>query len=432
MDNLYREFGISDEVWNAGQALASTLTSQFADIDATAEFNQAKVITAFKNCRVRTACLTASTGYGYDDIGRDTLEEVYAEIFRCEAALVRPQITCGTHALTTALFGILRPGDELISAVGAPYDTLEEVIGVRPSVGSLAEFGVTYKKIDLLPDGNPDIDALKAAISDKTRMITIQRSKGYATRPSLSVAEIGEIVAAAKSVKKDILCMVDNCYGEFTERIEPTEVGADMCVGSLIKNPGGGLAPSGGYIAGSEYCIERCAAWLNAPGLGREVGANLGTLPAMYQGLFLAPSVVANAVKGAVFAAKVYESLGYNCVPRSNESRHDIIQCVELTSPEAMLAFCRGIQSAAPVDSYVTPVAAPMPGYDSEVVMAAGTFIQGSSIELSADGPLREPYAVYFQGGLTWQHAKLGILSSLQAMCDDGIVTEGQIADAIG
>ncbi|MBQ3101358.1 MAG: methionine gamma-lyase family protein [Clostridia bacterium] len=424
MENLYRDFGISDGVWEIGERLIPTLAERFAEIDANAEFNQAKVIGAFRRCRVRTACLTASTGYGYDDIGRDTLEEVYADIFKSEAALVRPQITCGTHALTTALFAVLRPGDELISAVGAPYDTLEEVIGVRPSVGSLAEFGVSYKKIELKENGAPDIPLLVSSITDKTKLITIQRSKGYATRPTLSVAEIGEIIAAVKAVRSDILCMVDNCYGEFTERIEPTEVGADMCVGSLIKNPGGGLAPSGGYIAGTEYCIERCAAWLNAPGLGREVGANLGTLPAMYQGLFLAPSVVANAVKGAVFAARVYEEFGYNCVPKSNESRHDIIQCVELGSREAMLAFCRGIQSAAPVDAYVTPVAAPMPGYDSEVVMAAGTFIQGSSIELSADGPLREPFAVYFQGGLTWQHAKLGVLSSLQAMADDGLIPE--------
>ena len=417
--NLYKDFGISDRVWEFCEKIEDSLALRFSSIDKTAEYNQARVILAMKKNRVSTACLTASTGYGYDDLGRDTLEAVYADIFHTEAALVRPQITCGTHALTIALRSVLRPGDELISAVGAPYDTLEEVIGVRESVGSLAEFGISYKAVALTDKGLPDLERIKKAISDKTRLVTIQRSKGYTSRASLSVEQIGEIISVVKGVRPDIICMVDNCYGEFTQKTEPSDVGADMCVGSLIKNPGGGLAPSGGYIVGTNYCIERCAAMLNAPGLGREVGANLGTLPNLYQGLFLAPCVVAGALKGAVYCSGVFEALGYKCGPRAAEERYDIIEAVELGSAEKMLAFARGIQSAAPVDSFVTPVAAPMPGYDSEVVMAAGTFIQGSSIELSCDGPIRAPYTVYYQGGLTYPHAKLGVMSALQSMADD-------------
>ena len=387
-----------------------------------AEFNQAKVIAAMQKNRVNATHFNLSTGYGYDDEGRDNLERVYADCFGTEAALVRPQITCGTHALALALGANLLPGDELLSPVGGPYDTLEEVIGIRPSPCSLKEYGVSYRQVDLLPDGGFDYDGIRAAINEKTRLITIQRSKGYATRPSYSVEEIGKLIAFCKECKPDVLCMVDNCYGEFVETQEPTNVGADMVVGSLIKNLGGGLAPTGGYICGRKSCIERCAYRLSAPGLGREVGANLGLLTSFYQGLFLAPTVVSSAVRGAVFAAACYERLGFRVVPGSGETRRDIIQAVELGSREAMVAFCKGIQSAAPVDSYVTPEPWAMPGYESEVIMAAGAFVQGASIELSADGPIRPPYAMYFQGGLTWFHAKLGILMSIQKLLDAGII----------
>ena len=421
--NVYARLGVSDKVYALGQAVQQKLSERFEAIDSTAEFNQAKVIAAMQKNRVNAACFSMSSGYGYNDVGRDTLERVYADCFHTEAALVRPQITCGTHALAVALSANLRPGDELLSAVGQPYDTLEEVIGIRPSPCSLAEYGVTYNEVPLLPDGHADLAGIRAAITEKTRLVTIQRSKGYATRPTLSVREIGEIIRAVRSVRADVVCMVDNCYGEFTERIEPSDVGADMIVGSLIKNPGGGLAPVGGYICGTKACVERCAFRLSAPGLGQEVGANLGVMTQLYQGFFLAPTVTASALKGAIFAAAVYERLGFSVVPASTEERHDIIQAIELGSEEAMVAFCRGIQAAAPVDSYVTPVPWEMPGYDSRVIMAAGAFVQGSSIELSADGPIRPPYAVYFQGGLTWVHAKLGVLMSLQKMADAGLVS---------
>ena len=372
--------------------------------------------------RVSEGCFQYASGYGYNDRGRDTLEKVYASAFHTEAALVRPQITCGTHALALAFGANLRPGDELISPVGKPYDTLEEVIGIRESNGSLAEYGVTYKQVELLDDGYFDYPAIKAAISDKTRLVTIQRSKGYQTRPSYSVEKIGELIAFIKRINQEIICMVDNCYGEFVETIEPSDVGADMIVGSLIKNPGGGLAPTGGYIAGRADLIENCAYRLTSPGLGKEVGASLGVMKDFYQGFFLAPTVVSGALKGAIFAANIYEALGFGVVPDSSESRHDIIQAVELKTAEGVIAFCKGIQAAAPVDSYVSPEPWAMPGYDSDVIMAAGAFIQGSSIELSADGPIKPPYAVYFQGGLTWSHAKLGILSSLQHLVDAGLV----------
>ena len=422
MREIYASLGISREVYDFGEKILTGLRDRFDAIDATAEYNQAKVLAAMREKQVSGACFATSTGYGYNDLGRETLEAVYAACFHTEAALVRPQITCGTHALALALSANLRPGDELMSPVGAPYDTLEEVIGIRPSVGSLAEYGVTYRQADLKPDGTFDYDAIRAAIGPRTRLITIQRSKGYATRPSFSVEQIGELIAFCKSVKPDVLCMVDNCYGEFVQRTEPSDVGADMTVGSLIKNPGGGLAAAGGYICGTRECVERCARRLTAPGLGKEVGANLGQLPAMYQGFFLAPTVTAGALKGAIFAANVYERLGFACVPNASEPRHDIIQAVTLGSAERMEAFCLGIQAAAPVDSHVTPVPWPMPGYDSDVIMAAGAFVQGSSIELSADGPIRPPYAVYFQGGLTWYHAKTGILMSLQKLYERGLV----------
>lgn len=421
--NIYKELGISDKVYQFSKEILDSLSTRFAEIDKTAEYNQLKVIKAMQDNKVSEACLLGTTGYGYNDLGRDTLEAVYASVFHAQDALVRPQITCGTHALALALISNLRPGDELLSPVGKPYDTLEEVIGIRPSKGSLAEYGITYKQIDLLADGSFDYENIKNAINEKTRLVTIQRSKGYQTRPTLSVQKIGELVSFIKKIKPDIICMVDNCYGEFVERLEPTDVGADMVVGSLIKNPGGGLAPIGGYIAGKRECVENAAYRLTSPGLGKEVGASLGILKDFYQGLFLAPTVTAGALKGAVFAANVYERLGFKVVPNATEPRHDIIQAVTFGTPEGVIAFCKGIQAAAPVDSFVTPEPWDMPGYDSKVIMAAGAFVSGSSIELSADGPIKPPYAVYFQGGLTFEHARFGIMKSLQSIVDAGLVT---------
>ncbi len=423
LTEFYAQMGVSGTVYQYGEEAIAKLRQRFDEIDAISEYNQAKVLSAMQKNRVSAACFAGTTGYGYDDVGRDNLERVYADVFHTEAALVRPQITCGTHALTVALSANLLPGDELLSPVGIPYDTLQEVIGIRPSPCSLAEYGVTYRQADLKSDGTFDYEAIRNSINSKTKLITIQRSKGYATRPTFSVAQIGELIAFCKGIKPDVLIMVDNCYGEFVEMLEPSDVGADMVVGSLIKNPGGGLAPIGGYICGTKACVDRCGYRLSAPGLGQEVGANLGLMQSLYQGFFLAPTVVAGAEKGAIFAANLYEPLGFRCVPNATESRHDIIQAVELGSEEAMIAFCKGIQQAAPVDSFATPLPWEMPGYNDKVIMAAGAFIQGSSIELSADGPIRPPYAVYFQGGLTWNHAKLGILLSLQNLVDAGIVT---------
>lgn len=420
--NLYREIGISAPVLEFGTKIEEELKDRFNAIDKTAEYNQLKVIKAMQNNRVSTACFNYVSGYGYDDLGRDTLEEVYASVFHTESALVRPQVTCGTHALALALGANLRPGDELLSAGGKPYDTLEEVIGIRPSKGSLAEYGISYRQVDLLSDGTFDFENIRKAINEKTKMVTIQRSKGYQTRPSFSVKQIGEVIRFVKEIKPDVICMVDNCYGEFVEEIEPSDVGADMVVGSLIKNPGGGLAPIGGYIAGRKDLIDSCGYRLTSPGLGKEVGASLGVMQSFYQGLFLAPTVVASALKGAILAANIYERLGFSVIPNGKESRHDIIQAVELGTPEGVIAFCKGIQAAAPVDSYVSPEPWAMPGYDSDVIMAAGAFVQGSSIELSADGPIKPPYAVYFQGGLTWPHAKLGILMSLEHLVRAGLV----------
>ncbi|MCD7833492.1 MAG: methionine gamma-lyase family protein [Lachnospiraceae bacterium] len=422
MNTMYESLGISREISDFAETILAGLEERFREIDETAEYNQLKVIKAMQDARVSAECFEASSGYGYNDRGRDTLEEVYANVFQTEAALVRPQITCGTHALAVALSANLRPGDEMLSISGKPYDTLEEVIGIRPSRGSLAEYGVTYAQVDLLPDGSFDYEGIRQALRPQTKLVEIQRSKGYQTRPTLSVSQIGEAIAFVKQLRPDIICMVDNCYGEFVERIEPGELGADMVVGSLIKNPGGGLAPAGGYIAGTLACVEQCAFRLTSPGLGREVGANFGVMQSFYQGLFLAPTVTAAALKGAIFAANVYEKLGFAVVPNGTEERHDIIQAVEFGFPEGVIAFCEGIQSAAPVDSYVTPEPWAMPGYDSDVIMAAGAFVQGSSIELSADGPIKPPYAVYFQGGLTWPHAKLGILKSLQRLVEKELV----------
>ena len=424
MREMYKNMGICDEVYDYCDNIIKSLHDRFEEIDKNAEYNQMKVIKAMQDNKVAEMHLSGTTGYGYNDDGRDTLEKIYSDIFKTEDALVRPQIICGTHALNVALSSNLRPGDELLSPVGKPYDTMDEIIGIRPSKGSLVEYGITYAQVDLLPDGGFDYEGIKNAINERTKLVTIQRSKGYASRPTLSVERIGELISFIKSIKPDVICMVDNCYGEFVERIEPSEVGADMIVGSLIKNPGGGLAPCGGYIAGKKECVEQAAYRLSSPGLGKEVGATLGVNQSFYQGLFLSPVVVAGALKGAIFAANVYEKAGFVVRPDGSEPRYDIIQAVELGSADGLLAFCKGIQAAAPVDSFVTPEPWPMPGYDSDVIMAAGAFVQGSSIELSADGPIKEPYAVYFQGGLTWQHAKLGILMSLEYLVREGLVTK--------
>ena len=419
---VYRESGISDKVSEFGEKILSGLKERFDKIDEIAEINQLKVLRALQKNQVSEACLHGTTGYGYNDMGREKLEAVYADIFHTEDALVRPQITCGTHALALALMSNLRPGDELLSPAGKPYDTLEEVIGIRPSKGSLAEYGITYKQVDLTEDDGFDFEGIKKAINERTKLATIQRSKGYQTRHTFSVSEIGEAIKFIKSINPNIICMVDNCYGEFVETIEPSDVGADMVVGSLIKNPGGGLAPIGGYIAGKKECVENAAYRLTSPGLGKEVGASLGILNSFYQGLFLAPTVTASALKSAIFGANVYEKLGFSVLPNSTEDRHDIIQAITFGRADAVEAFCRGIQAAAPIDSHVTPIPWDMPGYDAPVIMAAGAFVSGSSIELSADGPIKPPYAVYFQGGLTWPHGKFGILKSLQSLVDNGIV----------
>ena len=422
MREMYKNMGICDEVYDYCDNIIKSLHDRFEEIDKNAEYNQMKVIKAMQDNKVAEMHLSGTTGYGYNDDGRDTLEKIYSDIFKTEDALVRPQIICGTHALNVALSSNLRPGDELLSPVGKPYDTMDEIIGIRPSKGSLAEYGITYAQVDLLPDGGFDYEGIKNAINERTKLVTIQRSKGYASRPTLSVERIGELISFIKSIKPDVICMVDNCYGEFVERIEPSEVGADMIVGSLIKNPGGGLAPCGGYIAGKKECVEQVAYRLSSPGLGKEVGATLGVNQSFYQGLFLSPVVVAGALKGAIFAANVYEKAGFVVRPDGSEPRYDIIQAVELGSADGLLAFCKGIQAAAPVDSFVTPEPWPMPGYDSDVIMAAGAFVQGSSIELSADGPLKEPYSVFFQGGLTWYHAKLGIMMSVQKMFEKDLI----------
>ena len=422
MREMYKNMGICDEVYDYCDNIIKSLHDRFEEIDKNAEYNQMKVIKAMQDEKVAEMHLSGTTGYGYNDDGRDTLEKIYSDIFKTEDALVRPQIICGTHALNVALSSNLRPGDELLSPVGKPYDTMDEIIGIRPSKGSLAEYGITYAQVDLLPDGGFDYDGIKNAFNERTKLVTIQRSKGYASRPTLSVERIGELISFIKGIKPDVICMVDNCYGEFVERIEPSEVGADMIVGSLIKNPGGGLAPCGGYIAGKKECVEQAAYRLSSPGLGKEVGATLGVNQSFYQGLFLSPVVVAGALKGAIFAANVYEKAGFVVRPDGSEPRYDIIQAVELGSADGLLAFCKGIQAAAPVDSFVTPEPWPMPGYDSDVIMAAGAFVQGSSIELSADGPLKEPYSVFFQGGLTWYHAKLGIMMSVQKMFEKDLI----------
>ena len=420
---IYEKLGIRNEVYGFGEGILKSLEERFKAIDETAEYNQLKVISAFHKEKVGEACLFGTKGYGYNDLGRDTLERVYADVFKTEDALVRPQITCGTHALALALLSNLRPGDELLSAAGKPYDTLESVIGIRDAKGSLKEYGISYAQADLKEDGSFDLNEIKNKINEKTKLVTIQRSKGYQTRRTLSVKDIAGAIEFIRSVKPGLKVMVDNCYGEFVEREEPSEYGADMVVGSLIKNPGGGLAAAGGYICGSSECVENAAYRLTSPGLGKEVGASLNMLPEFYQGFFMAPVVTAAALKGAIFAANIYEKLGFDVLPDGQEDRHDIIQAVTFNDPNAVVAFCRGIQAAAPIDSFVTPEPWDMPGYDSKVIMAAGNFVSGSSIELSADGPIRPPYSVYFQGGLTFPHAKYGILSSLEYLVREGCVS---------
>ena len=425
--NQYKALGIDTEIYEFCDKICDDLAGRFINIGQTAEINQLKVLKAMQDCRVREACFSGTTGYGYNDTGREVLEEVYASVFKCEAALVRPQITCGTHALACALFGNLRPGDELFSPVGRPYDTLEEVIGIRPSKGSLAEYGITYDEAPLLPDDGFDYDLIKKKINERTRLVTIQRSKGYSTRRSLSIQRIEELISFIRNIKNDVIIMVDNCYGEFVETKEPSEAGADIVVGSLIKNPGGGLARCGGYIAGRAEYVENAAYRLTSPGLGAEVGASLGMNRELFQGLFLAPVVAASAVKSAIFAAAVFERTGYSAFPPSSDERTDIIQSVTFEDPDALIAFCKGIQGASPVDSFVTPEPWPMPGYDSDVIMAAGAFVSGSSIELSADGPLKPPYTAYFQGGLTWPHGKFGIMRSLQELVNDGFIDKSDL-----
>ncbi|MCR5202370.1 MAG: methionine gamma-lyase family protein [Lachnospiraceae bacterium] len=423
LNDIYLKAGIDQELIQATKQIEGELKERFEKIDSISEYNQIKVINAMRKCGVNTECMGSSTGYGYDDYGREVLEKVYATVFNTEDALVRPSITCGTHALTLALRAVLRPGDELLCPAGRPYDTLEGVIGKndKNTPASLKEFNISYKEIPLL-DGGFNYDEIKKAINDKTKLVEIQRSKGYDMRPSFSVEEINELVRFIKDIKPEVIIMIDNCYGEFTELEEPSGLMCDMICGSLIKNPGGGLAPIGGYIAGSKKCVELCANTLTAPGLGKEVGATLGVNRSLFQGFFMAPVVTAGALKGAILSAALYEKYGYECVPTAAEERHDIIQSVRLGSREKMVAFCEGIQAGSAVDSNVYPEPYPMPGYHSDVIMAAGAFIQGSSIELSADGPIEEPYAVYFQGGLTYYNAKLGILTSLQKLKNKGLL----------
>ncbi len=418
ISSIYGSLGIEKRVFDYCQNIEKRLWERYYAIDRTAEYNQLKVVHAMQKNKIGEAHLYPSTGYGYNDIGREGLERVYADTFHTEDALVRPHITCGTHALHVALAGNLRPGDEILSPVGKPYDTLDEIIGIRPSAGSLAEYGITYRQVDLLPDGSFDWEGIRQAMNERTKLVEIQRSKGYAVRPTLSVERIGELIAYIKRLRPEVICLVDNCYGEFVEEQEPSDLGADLVVGSLIKNPGGGLAPIGGYIVGKKEYVEQAAYRLTAPGLGKELGASLGTTASFLQGFFLAPTVTAAALKGAVFAANVFEPFGFPAVPNALEERYDIIQAISFGKPELLTAFCEGIQAAAPIDSYVVPTPWAMPGYDSDVIMAAGAFVSGASIELSADGPMKPPYAAYFQGGLTYPHAKLGIMKALQRIVD--------------
>ena len=419
---ILENFKIDKKVLDYALKCEKEIENNFDEIDRITEYNQLKVLKAMQKNKLSEAHFASTTGYGYNDLGRDTLEQIYADIFHAESALVRPQIISGTHALTVALAGNLRPGDEILSPVGIPYDTLQGVIGIREERGSLKEYGITYRQVDLLPDGSFDYEGIRKAINEKTKLVTIQRSKGYEWRESLPIEKTAELIKFIKSIKPEVICMVDNCYCEFVDYIEPTDVGADLAVGSLIKNPGGGLAPIGGYIVGKDEYVENAAVRLTSPGLGKEVGATLGINSLLIQGLFNAPQVVNGSLKGAVFLSKLFEGLGFDTIPTSDEKRADIVQAIQLKSAENVIAFCQGIQKGAPVDSYVTPEPWDMPGYDCPVIMAAGAFVQGSSIELSADAPIKPPYNVYMQGGLSWHHAKIGIIIGLQTMVDKGLV----------
>ena len=415
-DYLITEFNIKKEVLDLCDMAEKEVTSFFTAIEKTAEFNQFKVLRAMQEHKLSDIHFSATTGYGYNDLGRETLESIYASVFNAEDALVRPQIISGTHALTIALFANLKAGDELVSPVGEPYDTLKGVIGIRETKGSLIESGIVYKQCDLTSDGKIDYEKIKNTITTKTKMVTIQRSKGYAWRHSFTIDEIAKLIFFIKNINPNVICMVDNCYGEFAETREPIEVGADLAVGSLIKNPGGGLCPVGGYIVGKETLIENCACRLTSPGLGKEVGPTLGITTSFLQGLFLAPQVVCGSLKGAVFSAKIFEKLGYKTLPQSNETRTDIVQAIKFENSDKLIKFCQSIQKASPVDSFVVPMPWDMPGYDCPVIMASGAFVQGSSIELSADAPIKEPYIAYLQGGLTWYHAKIGTIIAVNDM----------------
>lgn len=416
---LKDEFNICDRVLEIAETSEKEILSEFQSIDKVREFNQLKVIRAMQNNNLSDTHFPGTTGYGYDDKGREVLDNVYRDVFKAEDALVRHQIVSGTHALALCLFGNLRPGDELLCATGKPYDTLEEVIGIRgEGGGSLKEFGVTYSQVELLENGKPDLVTIGKSINDRTKMVLIQRSRGYAWRQSLLIEDIEKTIKFIKEIKKDIVVLVDNCYGEFVEEREPIEVGADLAAGSLIKNPGGGLAETGGYIVGSKACVSKAAYRLTTPGLGKKVGSSLGHNRLMFQGLFLAPHVVGESLKGAVFCCAVMKKLGFETSPGITDARGDIIQAVKFNNPDSLIAFCQGIQKGSPVDSYVTPEPWDMPGYDSPVIMAAGAFIQGSSIELSADAPIKPPYIAYMQGGLVYEHVKLGIMIAIQKMLD--------------
>lgn len=413
---LLRKYGIKKEIFELSKSVDEDIKEQFDRMKEIREYNQLKVLNAMQEANLSDNHFNWTTGYGYNDLGREKVEEIYAKVFHSEDALVRPQIVNGTHALSLTIQGIVRPGDEILSITSAPYDTLQGVIGIREEKGCLKEFGVTYKQVDFLEDGNIDIEGAKNEIGEKTKLVMIQRSKGYAWRKSLSISDIKEAIKAVKSVKQDVIVMIDNCYGEFLEALEPTDVGADVMAGSLIKNPGGGLALAGGYIVGKKDLIELISYRLTSPGIGKECGLMFGTTRTILQGLFLAPYVVSQAVMGAVFCARLFEKLGYKVNPSYDAERSDIIQIVQLKSTDEVIKFCEGVQEAAPVDSFVKPVPWAMPGYDDEVIMAAGAFVQGSSIELSADAPIREPYNVYFQGGLTYDHSKMGSLKALERM----------------
>lgn len=403
------------------QETEQQLTDQFTEIANIVTINQEKVLEAFQAVQVSESHFTPSTGYGYDDMGREKLEELYAHVFRTEDALVRPQLVSGTHAITTSLFGVLRPGDELVYITGRPYDTLEDVIGIEKQVdGSLKDYGIDYKEIPLTEEGNVDFSAFDSYITENTKMIGIQRSKGYADRPSFTVMEIKEMIDEVRKVKPDVVIFIDNCYGEFVEIYEPSEVGADLMAGSLIKNPGAGIAKIGGYIVGKKELVNKCANWLVAPGLGKETGASLYSLHEMFQGFFLAPHVVGEALKGAYFTSQLLSDQGYSTTPKATEKRTDLIQSITFHNAEDMIQFAQMIQKQSPIDSYVTPVPSYMPGYEDDVIMAGGTFIQGASLELTADGPIRDPYTLYVQGGLTYEHVKLAIAKSVARLKTNG------------